>query len=190
AYNSLQAFGAVQKVVSNNNTTGTAVTTMKDWTALTLSSPIETSTIATTPISNAENALNHVGGLPLPDMAIDMVSDMESVVVNTKITVASKNKNPNIVPNGSCSVMAIIAAGGPASFNAVDTEPGIFSSSKMPVPPTTVNQKAVISGAIMATANTNSRCKHCHHWAISNKPCKEEYCPKAKPSIIRSVRIK
>lgn len=53
---------------------------------------------------------------------MEIVSDMESVVVSTKIIVASKNRKPSIVPKGSCSVIAIIAAGGPLLFKASDTE--------------------------------------------------------------------
>src|SRR5699024_4202980 len=91
------------------------------------------------------------------DIAIDIVKDIESVVVKTKIIVASKNKKPNTIPKGNCSVIAIIAAGGPASSKAVDTEPGSCISWKIPVPPTTVNQYVAITGAIIPTAQTNSR---------------------------------
>src|SRR5690625_6065816 len=113
--------------------------------------------MATAPISNAKNALNERGGFPSPDIAIEIVNEIESVVVKTKIMVASKNRNPNIVPNGNCSAIAIIAAGGPASFKAVDTEPGVSNSWKIPVPPTTVNQNVAMTGAIIATAKTSSR---------------------------------
>src|SRR5699024_12072755 len=59
--------------------------------------------------------------------------------------------------NGNCSAIAIIAAGGPTSFKAVDTEPGVSNSWKIPVPPTTVNQNVAITGAMIATDKTSSR---------------------------------
>src|SRR5699024_6676612 len=102
-----------------------------------------------------QNTRNNFDGFPLPVIAIEIVKDIESVVVKTKIIVAIINKNPIIVPNGNCSVIAIIAAGGPLLFNASDTDPGFINSWKIPVPPTTVNQKVEIIGAIIATAVTN-----------------------------------
>src|SRR5690625_1625597 len=125
---SLHTFGAVQKVVNSNMDTGTAVTTMKDCNALILSSPIVNNKTATAPINNAQNTRKSLDGLPLPVIAIEIVKDIESVVVRTKIIVATINKNPIIVPNGNCSVMAIIAAGGPLLFNASETEHGFINS--------------------------------------------------------------
>src|SRR5690625_7212332 len=83
-----------------------------------------------------------------------MVNDMESVVVKTNTMVAKRNRYPKIVPKGSCSVIAIIAAGGPSLVKASEIAPGFFSSWNIPVPPTTVNQNVVIIGAITATAVT------------------------------------
>src|SRR5699024_11718614 len=94
-YNSLHTRGAVQNVVNSKNTTGTAVTTMKDCKAFTLPSPIDTSTTATNPIRTAKIALKDFGGSPSPEIAMEIVSDIESVVVKTKITVANKNNAPN-----------------------------------------------------------------------------------------------
>src|SRR5699024_2450232 len=98
---SLHTCGAVQKVVNINKETGTAVTTIKDCNELTLSSPIVNRTVATTPIRNAQNTRNNFDGSPFPVIAIEIVRDIESVVVSTKITVANKNRKPKIVPNGS-----------------------------------------------------------------------------------------
>src|SRR5690625_7349163 len=83
-----------------------------------------------------------------------MVNDMESVVVKTNTMVAKRNRYPKIVPKGSCSVIAIIAAGGPSLVKASEIAPGFFSSWNIPVPPTTVNQNVVIIGAITATTVT------------------------------------
>src|SRR5690625_4289673 len=92
--------------------TGTAVTTIKDCSESTLSSPIVRRTVATSPISNAQNTRNNLDGSPFPVIAIEIVRDMESVVVRTKTIVASRKRNPNIVPNGNWFAIAIIAAGG------------------------------------------------------------------------------
>src|SRR5699024_11402967 len=99
---------------------------------------------------------NQRGGFPSPDIAIDIVKDIESVVVKTKIIVASKNKKPNTIPKGNCSVIAIIAAGGPASSKAFDTEPESCISCKIPVPPTTINKNVANTTEIIATTKTNS----------------------------------
>src|SRR5699024_7669039 len=152
-----QTRGAVQNVVSISKDTGTAVTTIKDCSALILDSPMTISTNDTSPIRNAQKTRNDLDGSPLPVMAIEIVSDIESVVVKTKIIVVNRSRNPIIVPNGNCSAMAIIAAGGPALLNASDIEPGFCISSKIPVPPTIVNQNVVTTGAITATAVTISR---------------------------------
>src|SRR5699024_8094965 len=152
---SLHTFGAVQNVVNIKKETGTAVTTINDCNELTLSYPIVNNKTATAPINNAQNTLNNFDGSPLPVMAIEIVNDIESVVVKTKIIVAIINKKPIIVPKGSESVIAIIAAGGPLLFKASDIIPGFINSWNIPVPPTTVNQKVEIIGAIIATAVTN-----------------------------------
>src|SRR5699024_12466693 len=53
--------------------------------------------------------------------------------------------------------IAIIAAGGPSLLSASEIEPGFFSSLKIPVPPTTVNQNVATTGAMTATVVTSSR---------------------------------
>src|SRR5690625_7079361 len=68
---------------------------MKDCNALTLPSPNVTNTTATAPIRTAKNARNHLGGFLSPEIAIEIVSDIESVVVNTKTVVTIKNNTPN-----------------------------------------------------------------------------------------------
>src|SRR5699024_345473 len=95
---------------------------MKDCNALTLPSPNVTTATAT--IRTTKNARNHFGGFPSPEIAIEIVSDIESVVVNTKTVVTIKNNTPKTELSGKFSVIAIIAAGGPAASNASETDPG------------------------------------------------------------------
>src|SRR5699024_1544391 len=148
----LHTCGAVQKVVNIKSETGTAVTTIKDCSEFTLSSPIVNKRTATAPMSRAQKTLSNLDGSPLPVIAIEIVNDIESVVVKTKTMVAIIKRKPIIVPNGNESVIAIMEAGGPLLFKASDIVPGLVNSWNIPVPPTTVNQKVEIIGAITATA--------------------------------------
>src|SRR5690625_4070542 len=119
---------AVENVLQSKHITGTAVTTMKACNAVTLPPPNVTNTTATAPIRTAKNARNHLGGFPSPEIAIEIVSDIESVVVNTKTVVTIKNSTPKTALSGKFSVIAIIAAGGPAASNASETDPGTLIS--------------------------------------------------------------
>src|SRR5699024_3028554 len=101
---------------------------MKGCNALTLPSPNVTNTTATAPIRTAEHARNHFGGFPSPELAIEIVRDIESVVVNPNTVVPIKNKTPKTELSGKFSVIAIIAAGGPAASNASETDPGTLIS--------------------------------------------------------------
>src|SRR5699024_3936387 len=94
-----QTRGAVQNVVSISTATVTGVTTIKERSALILDAPMTVSTNATSPNKNAQKARDDLDGSPLPVMAIEIVSDIESVVVRTKIIVVNRSRNPIIVPN-------------------------------------------------------------------------------------------
>src|SRR5699024_3023546 len=115
-------------VVNNKNTTGTVDTTMKDCNALTLPSPNVTNTTATASIRTAKNARNHLGGFTATEKAVEIVRDIESVVVNRNTVVTNKNNTLNTALSGKFSVIAIIAAGGPAASNASETDPGTLIS--------------------------------------------------------------
>lgn len=80
---SLHTFGAVQKVVTGNMGTVTAVMTMRDCNASILSSPIVNNKIGTAHTNNALNTCKSVDGLPLPVNTIEIVKDIESIVVKT-----------------------------------------------------------------------------------------------------------
>src|SRR5699024_8373318 len=101
---------------------------MKDCNALTLPSPNVTNTTATAPIRTAKNSRNNFGGITSPEIASEIVSDIESVVVNTKTVVTIKNNTPKTELSSKFSVIAIIAAGGPAASNASETDPGTLIS--------------------------------------------------------------
>src|SRR5699024_5467382 len=105
-----------------------AVRTMKDCNALTLPSPNVTNTTATATIRTAKNARNHLGEIQSPEIAIQIVSDIESVVVNTKTVVPIQNSILKTELSVKFSVIAIIAAGGPAASNASETDPGTLIS--------------------------------------------------------------
>src|SRR5699024_361255 len=75
-YNSLHTRGAVQNVVNNNNTTGTAVTTMNDCKAFTLPSPIETKTITTRHTRGAVQ--NRVNNNTPPGTAVTTMNDCKA----------------------------------------------------------------------------------------------------------------
>src|SRR5699024_12242532 len=85
-----QTRGAVQNVVSISKDTGTAVTTIKDCSALILDSPMTNRTNATRPIRNTQKTRNDLDGSPLPVMTNEIVSDVESIVVKSKIIVISR----------------------------------------------------------------------------------------------------
>src|SRR5699024_11214932 len=96
---------------------------MKDCNALTLPSFNVNNTTATAPIRTAKNARNHLGGFPFPEIAIEIVSDIESVVVNTNTVVTIKNNTPNTSLSGKFNLIVIIEGVGPAAFNASETDP-------------------------------------------------------------------
>ena len=104
------------------------------------------------------------------------------------MVVVSKNNAPKIEPNGNFSVIAIIATGAPASFNAVETAPGLFNSYEIPVPPITVNQKVVTIGEISATARTNSLIVHPLEIRLVNKAIIGQYATNhAKKNVVQAL---